>query len=135
MWFQYVVVVIVLCPVVSNSVTPWTEAHQASLPLTISQSLPKFMFIIGFSVHSVCCTVLCLVTQSCLTFCDPMHFSLPDSSLHGNSPGKYTGVSSSAFLQGLFPTQGSNPGLLHCRRILYCLSHQGSFLDLPVFYY
>ena len=32
--------------------------------------------------------------------------------------------------QGIFPTQGSNPGLLHCRQILYCLSHQGSpFVD------
>ena len=29
-------------------------------------------------------------------------------------------------LQGIFPSQGSNPGLLHCRQILYCLSHQGS---------
>ena len=31
-----------------------------------------------------------------------------------------------ALLQGIFPTQGWNPGLLHCRQILYCLSHQGS---------
>ena len=31
-----------------------------------------------------------------------------------------------ALLQGIFPTQGSNPGLLHCRKILYCLSHQES---------
>ena len=110
MWFQYVVVVvIVLCPVVSNSVTPWTEAHQASLSLTISQSLPKFMFIIGFSVHSVCCTVLCLVTQSCPTFCDPMDCNLPGSSVQGDSPGKRVGFH--ALFQGIFLTQGSNPGL------------------------
>ena len=31
-----------------------------------------------------------------------------------------------AFLQGIFPTQGSNPGLLHCKQILYQLSHKGS---------
>ena len=37
-----------------------------------------------------------------------------------------TGVGSLFFLQGIFPTQGSNPGLLHCRWILYQLSHQGS---------
>ena len=43
-----------------------------------------------------------------------------------DSPGKNTGVGRHAFLQGIFPTQGSNPGLLHCKRILYCLSHQGS---------
>ena len=51
--------------------------------------------------------------------------------LHGlyspwNSPGQNTGVGSLSLLQGIFPTQGSNPGLLHCRWILYCLSHQGS---------
>ena len=47
-------------------------------------------------------------------------------SVHGDSPGKNTGVSCHALLQGIFPTQGSNPGLLHCRWILYHLSHQGS---------
>ena len=35
-------------------------------------------------------------------------------------------VSSPSLLQGIFPTQGSNPGLPHCRQILYCLSHQRS---------
>ena len=42
----------------------------------------------------------------------------------GDSPGKNTGVDCHALLQGIFPTQGSNPGLLHCRQILYCLSQQ-----------
>ena len=51
--------------------------------------------------------------------------------LHGlyspwNSPGQNTGVGSLSLLQGIFPTQGSNPGLLHCRRILYQLNHKGS---------
>ena len=41
-------------------------------------------------------------------------------------PGKNTGVGCHAFLQGIFPTQGSHPGLPHCRQILYHLSHQGS---------
>ena len=40
-----------------------------------------------------------------------------------NSPGKNTGVGCHALLQGIFPTQGSNPGLPHCRWILYHLSH------------
>ena len=40
-----------------------------------------------------------------------------------NSPGN-TGLGFHALLQGIFPTQGLNPGLLHCRWILYCLSHQ-----------
>ena len=41
-----------------------------------------------------------------------------------NSPGKNTGVGCHFLLQGIFLTQGSNPGLLHCRWILYHLSHQ-----------
>ena len=43
-----------------------------------------------------------------------------------NSPGQNTGVGSLSLLQGIFPTQGSNPGLLHCRQILYQLSYKGS---------
>ena len=43
-----------------------------------------------------------------------------------NSPGKNTGVGCHAHLQGIFPTQGSNLGLPHCRQIPSCLSHQGS---------
>ena len=57
------------------------------------------------------CAVLCLVAQSCPARCNPMDCSPPDSSVHGNSPGKKTGVSCHAFLQGIFTTQGSNPGL------------------------
>ena len=52
-----------------------------------------------------------------------------------NSPGQNTGVSSLSFLQGIFPTQGSNPGFLHCRRILYQLSHKGSLLILKALQY
>ena len=43
-----------------------------------------------------------------------------------NSPGQNTGVGSLSLLQGIFPTQGPNPGLPHCRRIPYQQSHQGS---------
>ena len=43
-----------------------------------------------------------------------------------NSPGQNTGVGSFSLLQGIFPTQGLNPGLSHCRQILYQLSHKGS---------
>ena len=43
-----------------------------------------------------------------------------------NSPGQNAGVGSRSLLQGIFPTQGLNPGLPHCRRILYQLSHKGS---------
>ena len=43
-----------------------------------------------------------------------------------NSPGQNTGVGSLSLLQGIFPTQGSNPGLPHCRQMLYQLSHKGN---------
>ena len=43
-----------------------------------------------------------------------------------NSPGQNTGVDSLSLLQGIFPTQGLNPGFLHCRQSLYQLSHKGS---------
>ena len=82
-------------------------------------------FVDPFSVSPV----LCLVTQSCPTLCDPMDHSPPGSSVHGDSPGKTTGVGCHALLQGLFPTQGLNPGPLHCRQILYHLSHQGIMLS------
>ena len=64
-----------------------------------------------------------------LTLCHSMDCSLPSSFVHGNSPGKTTGVGCHALLQGIFPTQGLKPHLLcllHCRQTLYPLSHQGS---------
>ena len=68
----------------------------------------------------------CLVTQLGPTLCDPMDCTPLGSSVHGDSPGKNTGVGCHALLQGIFPTQELNPGLPHCRWILYHLSHQGS---------
>ena len=71
--------------------------------------------------------MLCLAAQLCPTLCNPMDYSLPGSSARGDSPGKNTGVGCHALLQGIFPTQGSNPGLPHCGWILYHLSHQRSW--------
>ena len=64
-----------------------------------------------------------LAAQSCPTLCDPIDCSLPGSSVHGIFPGKNTGVGCHSLLQEIFPNQGSNPGLPHCRWILYQLSH------------
>ena len=77
-------------------------------------------------VYIHACVCVCLVTQSCLTLCDPMDCRLPDTSVLGDSPGKITGVGCHALLHGTFPTQGLNPSLLHCRQILYQLNYQGS---------
>ena len=51
--------------------------------------------------------MLCLVAQSCLTLCNPMDYSPPGSSVHGDSPGKNTGVGCHALLQDTFPTHVS----------------------------
>ena len=59
-----------------------------------------------------------LVAQSCPTLCDPMDCSLPGS-CPWDSSGKNTGVGSHSLFQGIFPTQGSNPGLPYCRWIPY----------------
>ena len=52
------------------------------------------------------------------------------SSVHGDSPGKNTEVGCHFLLQGIYPTQGLNPGLVHCRQDLSHLSHQGSWGNL-----
>ena len=76
--------------------------------------------------------VLCLVAQSCPTLCNPMDCSLPGSSVHGDSPGKNIRVGCHALLQGIFPTQGSNPGLPHYRCYFYHLSHQRNPPPFPL---
>ena len=76
--------------------------------------------------HSTARAVLWLVTQSRPTLWDPVDCSPPGFAVRGDSPGKNTEVGCHALLQGIFPTQGSNPGLPHCRWILYHLSHQES---------
>ena len=75
--------------------------------------------------HTHTC-MLYLVAQWCPTLCDPMDCSPPGSLVRGDSPGKNTRVGCHVLLLGIFPTQGLNPGLPHCRHILYHLSHQGS---------
>ena len=51
-----------------------------------------------------------------------------------NSPGQNTGVGSHPLLQGILPTQGSNPGLPHCRRILYHLCHKDTVIICSCFF-
>ena len=69
---------------------------------------------------------MCLVSQLCLTLCDPIDCTPPGSSIHEDSPGKNIRVGCHTLLQGIFPTQESNWGLLHCRLILYQLNYEGS---------
>ena len=68
-----------------------------------------------------------LVAQSCMTFCNPIGCMQPVRLLcPWDFPGKNTGVGCHFLLHRIFPTQGLNLGLLHCRWILYHLNHQGS---------
>ena len=86
----------------------------------------SFFFSFFFNKYSVALYLeQVLVAQSCKLFCDPMDCSLLGSFLcPRDSPGKNTGVGYHFLLQWIFPTQGSNPGLPHCRWILYCLSYR-----------
>ena len=66
------------------------------------------------------------VWQNPLKCCEVISLQLIKINEKKNSPSKNTGVGSHSLLQGIFLIQGSNLGLLHCRWILYHLSHQGS---------
>ena len=70
-----------------------------------------------FFIYSLLKNKIChresLLSQSCPTLCNPMDFSPPGSSVHGDSPVKNTGVGCHSLLQGILPSQGSNPSLLH----------------------
>ena len=97
----------------------WREVREASLHQSMEICVCIYM--------CVCvCVCVCLVAQLCPTLCDSMDCSPPGTSVHGDSPGKNTGMGCHTLLQGIFPTQELNPGLPHCRRILYCLRHQKS---------
>ena len=80
-----------------------------------------FYFILFFGFVASGIFVPC---ESCSVMSDPVWPRRRYSPQ--NSPGQNTGVGSLSLLQGVFSTQGSSPGLPHCRQILYQLSHQGS---------
>ena len=138
--------------VVSDSFeTPWTVAHQA--PLSVGFSRQEYWSGLSFPTPGIFLTQesnphllhwqassLSLgktyfkferkkeseVAQLCPTLLRP-HGLQPTSLLHPWSfLGKNTGVGCHFLLQGIFPTQGLNRGLPHCRQTLYHLSHQGS---------
>ena len=75
----------------------------------------------------VCC--VCLVVQACPTLCDPVDVAHQAPLSMGLPRQEYwSGLPFPSL--GIFPTQGLNPGLLHCRHIFYFLSHQGRPLIL-----
>ena len=94
------------------------------LPLNSCVTLIKLLNFpeLQFSLTLLCVCVL--VAQLCLTLCNPTDCSPPGSSVHGILEN--TRVGCQALLPGIFLAQGWNTGLLHCRQMIYCLSHQGS---------
>ena len=93
---------------------PWGDSSEYN-PIQIFA--PGASTLVGISIKSF---------QSCPALCDIKDCSPPGSSVHGDSPGRNIGMGCHALLQGIFPTQGWNPGLPHRRRNLYRLSHLGS---------
>ena len=84
------------------------------------------VFMPGFvDDHGTVIFCVCLVVQSCLTLCDSMDCSLPGSSVHGDFPGKNTGVGFHALLQGFVPNPGIEPGSPTLQVDSLYLSHQG----------
>ena len=85
------------------------KPHLGSFHLSVTHSFLQ-------TLQASKCAVLCLVTQSCLTLCDPMDCSLPGSSVHA--------IFQARILEwvAMPSSRGSNPGLLHCRWIIYYLS-------------
>ena len=67
------------------------------------------------------------VAQSCPTLCDPMDCKPTRLLCPWDFPGKGAGVGCYFLLQGIFPTQELNLGFMHCRQVLYPLSHQGKY--------
>ena len=105
-----------------------TRYHLTSVRMAIIKKEHKQHRLVRmWRKENPCTLLLCLVAQLCKILCDTIDCNPPGSSVHGDSPGKSTGVGCHALLQGIFPTQGQNSGLQQCRQILYHLSHQGFF--------
>ena len=80
--------------------------------------------------ESICCSV----SKSCPTLCSPVNCSPPGFSVHGDFPGKNTGVGCHFLLQGIFPTQGLNPHLPRQQVDSSPLSHLGGPCEsIPLF--
>ena len=90
-----------------------------------SSSFMSYHFAFSYcSIYNIYIKYIFNESESCSVVSD----SLQPHGLYSpwNSPGQNTGVDSPSLLQGIFPSEGSNPGLLHCRQILYQLRHKRS---------
>ena len=129
----------------------------ADYKFLFSMNIIEFIYIFHFWLHCATCRILvpwpgikpaplALEAQSLNHWSTSVSFLVMSDSLwsHGRqparplcpliSPGKNTGEGCHPLLQGIFPIQGSNLGLLHCRQMLYHLRHQGSPREDPNLY-
>ena len=116
-----------LCPILSDPMDcslPGSSVHGIFQPRVLEWGAIAFSGpnSTRYKLWKAYLKVNVLVAQLCPTLCDPMDCSLPGCSCPWDFPGKNTGVGCHSLLQGTFPTQGSNPCLLHCRQILYHLN-------------
>ena len=102
---QTIQAICTLLPLASVSTMTW----KWPFPLFLQQSLSITISIASIEITFLNKCMLCLVAQSCPTLCDPMDCSLTGSSVHGDSPGKHSGVSRHSLLQEIFLTQGLSP--------------------------
>ena len=122
------------CPLLCK--TPWATVLYCKLAVPESNALLMLWAVsaaLGPSLNSnKKITWICFLSNISLkkwkwkSFNWVQLFATPWTIHPWNSPDQNTEVGSCSLLQGIFPTQGSNPGLLHCRWILYQLSHKGS---------
>ena len=112
-----------------QGVSDTLEYCTVTLPGASSQIVPRLTSLLCFTFP----TALLVSPGGILTKVKGEDHSVVSDSLRPqglyspwNSPGQNTGVGSLSLLQGIFPTQGSNLALSHCRWILYQLSHQRS---------
>ena len=127
------------CGLFRRKQTENSETHRHVVPW-ISQSLdslPSFLCLLKapcvclYIMSRILSGVYMCVSRSVVSDCLQSHRLQPTRLLcPWNSPGKNTGAGCHSLLQGIFPTQGSNPDLLNCAQILYHLSHLGS-LERP----
>ena len=112
-----------LIPAEDTAVSPlfqmWELCHlfRVEWLKTCSRNLNTGLCDAKWSVHHLPAFMCAKSLQLCLTLGSSVDCSPPGSSVHGDSPGKSTGVGCHPLLQGIFLTQGSNPGLL-------CLLHR-----------
>ena len=100
------------CTSLPQAITPLLSPKPPVAPADPGPLLPQILLTVGSTASALPVFTMCVRAQwlqSGPTLCDPMDCSPPGSSVHGDSPGKNTGVGCHALLQGIFPTQGGNP--------------------------